>query len=270
MRQGTQCRRHNRSPQTYSWRNPGAPIPPKGDNIAPATRNSACAHTQKPASRPDRPVTSKSNTAPARTPTITIGLRPHIATQSATQTAALTEDTPPAVRAILATMHALPDGGARFVFELEGDRARLPIPPPSPPDTAGAADELWQHTCFEVFVATPGEEAYREFNFSPSGQWASYAFKGYRERDEDFTPSAVPSIRFAQRTDSLTLEAELPAAALPPVAPGADLRIALSAVIERNDGELEYWAVHHPAAQPDFHHRDGFVLILSTAAAEAA
>lgn len=229
-----------------------------------------CAYTQKPASRPDRPVTSKSNTAPARIPTITIGLRPHIATQSATQAAPPTGDTPPAVRAILATIHALPDGGARFVFELEGDRARLRIPAPSTADTAAVADLLWQHTCFEVFLAVPGEEAYREFNFSPAGQWACYAFKAYRERDEDFTASTAPSVRFAQRTDSITLEADLPAAALPTVTSGTDLRIGLSAVIERSDGELEYWAVHHPAAQPDFHHRDGFVLILSTAAAEAA
>ena len=36
--------------------------------------------------------------------------------------------------------------------------------------------------------------------------------------------------------------------------------IALCAVIERTDGELEYWALNHPAPQPDFHHRDGFVL----------
>lgn len=220
---------------------------------------------QKPAPLPDRPVTSKSNPAPARIPTITIGLRPHAASQSDPQS----EKPPPAVRAVLATLHALPDGGARFVFVLEGDPAQLRIPPPSTADATGATDGLWQHTCFEVFIAVPGDDGYREFNFSPSGQWAGYAFKGYRERDEDFS-TTVPTIRFEQRNDGLTLEADLPAAALPPVAPGADLRIALSAVIERNDGETEYWAVHHPAAQPDFHHRDGFVLILTTAAAEAA
>lgn len=206
-------------------------------------------------------MTSKPDTAPARIPTITIGLRPHIAP--------LIEDRPPAVRAILATLHALPDGGVRFVFELEGDPAQLRIPAPSTTDTAGAADALWQHTCFEVFLAVPDEEAYREFNFSPARQWAGYAFRGYRERDQDFATTAIPSIRFEQRTDSLTLEAELPAAALPAVAAGTDLRVAVSAVIERNDGEIEYWAVHHPAAQPDFHHRDGFVLVLTTAAAEA-
>ena len=163
-------------------------------------------------------------------------------------------------------MHALPDGGARFIFELEGDPAQLRIPSPI---AAGTADELWRHTCFEVFIAVPDEDAYREFNFSPSGQWASYAFNGYRDRNEGFDASTEPHTRFAARADGLTLEVELPAAALPAVAPGSDLRIALSAVVERSDGEVEYWAVHHAAAQPDFHHRDGFVLMLTTAAPEA-
>lgn len=215
----------------------------------------------------------------ARIPTITIGLRRHgaaaIAPVAATTAA---DDTNPAVRAILATLHALPDGGARFVFELEGDPAQLRIAGPAAADPTacpvdGPVDGLWQHTCCEVFIAVPGDEAYREFNFAPSGQWAGYAFSRYRERDPAFVARA-PLIRFESSADGLRpdfkLEAELPAAALPAVAPGTDLRIALAAVIERADGELEYWAVHHPSAQPDFHHRDGFVLMLTTTAAEAA
>lgn len=201
----------------------------------------------------------------ARIPTITIGLRRH-----GPAVAAATDDANPATRAILATLHALPDGGARFVFELEGDPAQLRIPAPAAAGPAdGPVDGLWQHTCVEVFIAVPGEDAYREFNFAPSGQWAGYAFNRYRERDPAFVARA-PRIRFEAGADSLMLEAELPAAALPAVAPGTDLRIALAAVIERADGELEYWAVHHPKVQPDFHHRDGFVLMLTTTAAEAA
>ena len=29
------------------------------------------------------------------------------------------------------------------------------------------------------------------------------------------------------------------------------------------DGSHSYWALHHPAALPDFHHRDGFTLELA-------
>ena len=41
------------------------------------------------------------------------------------------------------------------------------------------ADDLWRTTCFELFVAGEGT-AYREYNFSPSGQWAAYDFDDYR------------------------------------------------------------------------------------------
>src|SRR5205807_335271 len=41
-------------------------------------------------------------------------------------------------------------------------------------------DELWRHTCFEAFVRASSHAAYYEFNFSPSTQWAAYAFSSYR------------------------------------------------------------------------------------------
>jgi ABC-type uncharacterized transport system permease subunit len=40
------------------------------------------------------------------------------------------------------------------------------------------------------------------------------------------------------------------------------LALALSVVVEHEDGVLSYWALAHPAAKPDFHHRDAFVLEL--------
>jgi hypothetical protein len=30
-------------------------------------------------------------------------------------------------------------------------------------------------------------------------------------------------------------------------------------VLETLDGQLSYWALHHPAERPDFHHRAGLV-----------
>ena len=37
-------------------------------------------------------------------------------------------------------------------------------------------DELWRHTCFELFVRYGNEPRYCEFNFAPSGDWAAYEF----------------------------------------------------------------------------------------------
>lgn len=159
-------------------------------------------------------------------------------------------------------MQADPDGSATFEFRLEDCRmSRIRLPAPMPP---GAADGLWKHSCFEVFVAVPGEPGYREYNFSPSGQWAIYAFRGWRERIAGFTVAAAPEIEVHAVDRGLRLRARVPAAALPRVPPGSALQIGLAAVIERSDGQLEYWAVRHAAAQPDFHARDTFVLMLTT------
>lgn len=234
-------------------------LPRRGHPAAPASNAihiDACRPkivSQAPAERP-------------RVPTITVGLRPHPSTPAA---AAATggnpapEAPPPSpVGMLLTTMYATPDGGAVFEFHLDDSRpAELRIPAPAAP---GPADGLWKHTCFEAFVGVEGEPGYREYNFSPSGQWAVYAFGTYRERIEDFQPGAAPAIRCLPREDGLTLEARVPAAALPPVAPGTELQVGLAAVIERAEGGLEYWAVHHARAEPDFHARESFVLMLKT------
>ena len=78
-----------------------------------------------------------------------------------------------------------------------------------------------------------------------------------------------PEVLFDQTDDGLVLEARVPAELLPAVPPGSDLQVSLAAVVERKDGTLEYWALRHAAAQPDFHARDTFVLTLATAMQKA-
>ncbi len=122
-------------------------------------------------------------------------------------------------------------------------------------------DLLWEHTCFEAFVGVPGEATYREFNFSPSGQWAAYAFSDYRQRDENFELADAPQITTRLFAGRLEVDVALPASALP--SGTLALQIALSAVVEAADtvdGSHSYWALHHPGPRPDFHHRSGFTL----------
>ncbi len=154
--------------------------------------------------------------------------------------------------------HWTPEG-LRLVYTVSGDTASLRIPPPTEP---GPADGLWQHTCFEAFVATEGDAAYREFNFSPSGQWAAYRFASERERDTSPAPDMpAPVMQLAVTPTLLTLDVHLPRAALP--SPARHLALALCAVIEEHDGRLSYWALQHPQARPDFHHPAGRSLRLT-------
>lgn len=196
-----------------------------------------------------------------RVPSITVGLRPHPTSPDAGVPGASP------VGRLMVTMFAAPEGGAVFEFRIDESRlGRLAIPTPLPPR---AADGLWQHTCFEVFLGVPGEAQYHEYNFSPSGQWAVYAFRAWRERNEHFSPATAPEITCKQEDGALVLEAYVPPELLPTVPAGSDLQVNLAAVIERKDGQLEYWALRHVAAQPDFHARETFVLTLATAVRRA-
>lgn len=168
-------------------------------------------------------------------------------------------DTPAsAVRGITVSVTTTP-GSLTLGFELHARLASLRIPSPAPSEPA---EFLWQHTCFEAFVAVDDADPYREFNFSPSSRWAAYAFRAYRERDANSPVLSPPRITVAHFADVLTLQAWLPAAAIPRCQAGQRLRLGLAAVIETSSGELSYWAAHHPGARPDFHQRAGFVLEL--------
>jgi hypothetical protein len=166
----------------------------------------------------------------------------------------------PAVRRLAVDLAWLADGALALTYRLQGDldRLRWPAGP-----GAGFADGLWQHSCCELFVGLAGEPAYREFNFSPAGQWAAYAFSGYRQRAAFVLPDAAPLISVSSLDDRLAMAVRLAPAFLPPAAPGATFELGLSAVVEAADGALAYWALAHPAERPDFHRREAFALHLT-------
>jgi hypothetical protein len=110
----------------------------------------------------------------------------------------------PVVRTIEVHAARAAGGGIALAYCLRGDMARLRIPAPQPPEPA---DGLWEHSCFEAFVGVLGEAGYHEFNFSPSGQWAAYAFSGYRQRDDSrvlLVPPQITAKLFAGRLTVMT------------------------------------------------------------------
>lgn len=162
----------------------------------------------------------------------------------------------PAVNCVDAAVEVASDGRLTFRYCLRGDMARLRVPAEQAPERT---DLLWEHTCFEAFVGTQGGTGYREFNFSPSGQWAAYDFGDYRHRLAD---PAIPPPQISTRLTEgrLEVEAIVPRSSLPA---GEMLEIGLSAVVEAADtvdGGHSYWALRHPSPRPDFHHRDAFAL----------
>lgn len=144
-------------------------------------------------------------------------------------------------------------GGWQLRYALRGDVGRLAVPVPAA--VPQARDGLWQHTCFEAFAARPDAAGYWEFNFSPSGDWAAYAFAGERVRCAVQPPVQAPRIACVRAADALRVEVWLPDWVQ---APQGAWQWGLSAVLEDTQGALAYWALHHAKAQPDFHDRAGW------------
>ena len=142
-------------------------------------------------------------------------------------------------------------------YRLAAPRRALIIPPRAAP---ARVDGLWRHTCCEAFIGARRETGYREFNFSPSGQWALYAFSKYRAPlapPQVAEPAEAPSCHCERRRHQWLLRARVPAELLPAVAAGRDWELGLMAVVADAAGRLSYWALRHPAPAPDFHHPEG-------------
>ena len=162
-----------------------------------------------------------------------------------------------AVRAFQVLVHRKANAELQMTFRLDGDISRILVSPPTLPRFA---EQLWQHTCFEAFIAIEGQSAYHEFNLAPSGEWAVYAFRDYRDGGPVANEILRPQIALRSTSSRLELDAFVRLDRLSAIYPPASLRIGLSAVIETSDG-VSYWALLHPKDRPDFHDADGFALL---------
>ena len=170
----------------------------------------------------------------------------------------------PAVDGVSVSLDWAADGRLLLRYLLLGrpEALRLPAVEAHP----GRRDNLWQHTCCEAFVAGGPGTAYREFNFSPSGHWASYDFADYRtpagaapQGTGDAGPA--PVIATIPGVAGLEIAVALPPELLPPAE--AEWMLGLSVVVEAADGSKSYWALAHPGPPPDFHDRAAFVARLA-------
>lgn len=133
--------------------------------------------------------------------------------------------------------------GCRARFRFEGDIARIRVPAKAP---ARRTDFLWKTTCCEIFWQPAGGPGYREFNLSPSGRWACYDFDDVRLKRRD---GAVEAIVLAGSSGPAELVVEADIAADLPL-PAA---VALTAVVEDEAGDIQYWALAFPPGKPEFH-----------------
>ena len=166
-----------------------------------------------------------------------------------------------AVTAIEVTLERPAVDRLRLTYAVHGQTDDLRLPAPA---ASLRTDGLWRTTCFEAFVRAEGDPSYRELNFSPSGEWAAYALRDYRDPNRrDAVLPTSPEIQLAVlKASGLELRVDLHVD-LPP----GPCRLNLAAVIEERDGALSYWALAHPPGDPDFHDPACFTLELPPPAA---
>ena len=163
--------------------------------------------------------------------------------------------------------------GVELRYLWSGPSAQILWPDRVPyPDLRGERrDYLWHHTCGEWFIGEVGSPGYIEFNFSPSGHWAAYRFADYRQSLGDLVwEGSPPEIEFSLEAQRAELRARVPWAAFASFVsePVREWQLGFTCVVERIESvspagtasaaTLEYWAVSHPRAQPEFHDRRGF------------
>ena len=138
-------------------------------------------------------------------------------------------------------------------YIVSGDIETLRIPPRG---DAVFPDELWRHTCFELFIANEADSSYLEFNFSPSGAWAAYRFSSYRSGMTPLSNIVPPRISVNRSNTELQLTSII----APDELTLLDRLLGITAVLEQESGALSYWALKHSAGKADFHWRKGFSL----------
>ncbi|GAA4038021.1 DOMON domain-containing protein [Parerythrobacter jejuensis] len=149
---------------------------------------------------------------------------------------------PGPITSVSASIQATPHG-CRAKFRFSGDVGRIKVPMPAQSERM---DNLWKTTCFEIFWQPQGGTYYREFNLSPSSRWACYDFDDFRLNSRDAPVDAI-AIACSQHDAKLELEASI-ASALPLPA-----QVALNAIVEDMEGNIQFWALAFADGKPEFH-----------------
>ncbi|MCR9270195.1 MAG: DOMON-like domain-containing protein [Hyphomonadaceae bacterium] len=148
------------------------------------------------------------------------------------------------------------EDGLCLTYRVDGLIETLRLPTREP---GGRRDQLWQHTCFELFVRDTASDQYFEFNFSPGGDWAAYAFDHYRQggRNLNCTPPKIETIQTDARLTVSVSQLEWP-----PEIVTEPRQFGPTAILETKSGSRSYWALDHLGEAPDFHRSETFQLSL--------
>lgn len=155
---------------------------------------------------------------------------------------------------------ALQDQHYLIGYTLEGNGVQQLLLAPAT-DTPQRRDALWKHTCFEAFFGIAASRQYVEFNGSPSGDWALYAFDDYRVGMKDQPITDAPALQTFELSETrLLIQWKLPIFTDQPIE-----KVSITAVLlsQTHPDTPTYWALRHAGTKADFHLRDSFIYSLA-------
>jgi hypothetical protein len=129
-------------------------------------------------------------------------------------------------------------------FKLVESSIRPNYPEQSPEPTY--KEGLWESTCLEVFEFDEKSTSYVEWNFSPSQDWAFFAFSEYRKKNKKFEARSPLSWSWSHESKQRNLDLKLPRCF-------EESTLQLTGVIDWGAKGIDYFALKHPTAKPDFH-----------------
>ena len=142
-------------------------------------------------------------------------------------------------------------------LNLHGELDQLFLPPMR--GIPSQKDQLWESTCFELFMADHQTSRYYEFNISPTGDWNVFEFSDYRKNKTTMTDIFSPSIE-RSLYDSQNIQYSIGIPIFNEVK--FFKKIGVSCVLKTLSGETHYWALDHPQQTPDFHDPRSFTINL--------
>ena len=150
------------------------------------------------------------------------------------------------------------DNQLSIIYDLKGEVDQIQFAEDT--ETPSRQWDLWETTCFELFVGTIGEKNYWELNLAPNGNWNVFNLDDYRQGICETKSIEQLKIVTGGKANQFTLATEVSLDSL--IAPETPIEVSITAIIQATSGAISYWANKHSAAEPDFHQRDSFMIKL--------
>lgn len=150
-------------------------------------------------------------------------------------------------------------------YTLEGNLNQIYLPQRN--EIAHRKYDLWESTCFELFVKREDHDHYVEFNFAPNSDWNLFMIEGYRNNIGEISEvKSIPTDSMFESDSIYLFKASIPYSAFERISISdkesferAKIKLGITSVIQTSalEKDLKYYAIRHEKSEPDFH--SGFV-----------